>query len=131
LDFECIAQVDKSFRDLYCSSRGPLHLIPRGTAVLVDVIVGGQPLRMLLDTGARYSKVDAVTAQKLIDTRQAHWVDTTKQFKMAMVRSRPRQCFSSTTYDSVAILSVTWKFRLATAGVSWIWRFKQHRFIHD
>jgi predicted aspartyl protease len=51
----------------------PIYPDRGGASALVDVIVGGQPVRMLLDTGATVMQISNDLAQRIVRDRQGTW----------------------------------------------------------
>jgi hypothetical protein len=56
----------------------PIYNIKNGTAVNVDVIMGGWPVRMMLDTGANLSKISDALAVKIVRDGNGTWQDPIK-----------------------------------------------------
>jgi clan AA aspartic protease (TIGR02281 family) len=54
----------------------PIYPGHEGNAVLVDVIVGGQPVRMLLDTGATHISINRDLANRIVAQAQGSWGGT-------------------------------------------------------
>jgi len=57
--------------------RDAVRLYPHasGKAALVDVLIGGQPLRMMLDTGAMMSQINTDLATTIVGQGQGSWGD--------------------------------------------------------
>jgi predicted aspartyl protease len=61
-----------------------------GTKVMLDVLVGRNPVRMLLDTGAEMMQVSQDFAEKIVKERQGSW-GVWQTFVMADGRKVKRQ----------------------------------------
>jgi len=68
----------------------PIYPFAQGNAVKIDVLVGGQPLRMLLDTGATTCLITDAIAARLVSGGHAIWRESSR-FRMAdgTVRDMP------------------------------------------
>jgi len=51
----------------------PIYPGHEGNAAMVDVIVGGQPVRMLLDTGATMMQISTDLANRIVQQHQGSW----------------------------------------------------------
>jgi predicted aspartyl protease len=61
----------------------PIYLdAATGHKALIDVIIGGQPVRMLIDTGATVCQVSSAIAEKMLAAGEAT-AQENKQFKLA------------------------------------------------
>lgn len=60
---------------------------PRCGQVLVTCLVGGEPLRMLLDTGATHTVLHTESAAKL---KQARWLDTSQMMFRGNAKQTPK-----------------------------------------
>lgn len=60
--------------------------------VLVTCIIGGQPMRMMLDTGATHSVLHTASASKLT---QARWIDTSQMQFRGNAKQQPKIVVSS------------------------------------
>ena len=68
----------------------PIYPHAQGNAAKIDVLIGGQPLRMLLDTGATTCLISEAIAARLVADGHAVWQENSR-FKMAdgTVRNMP------------------------------------------
>ena len=60
----------------------PIYLSSGGNAVMMDVILGGQPARMQIDTGAGVMLINSDLAYRIVDGDQGSW-DNAESFRMA------------------------------------------------
>ena len=51
----------------------PIYLTNGGTIVMVDVLLGGQPLRMLIDTGATTCSITKAVATRIVRDGHGTW----------------------------------------------------------
>jgi predicted aspartyl protease len=61
----------------------PIYPGNGGATVRIDVLVGGNPVRMLLDTGATTMLIPMDLANKIVREGQGRWEEGRQQFKMA------------------------------------------------
>jgi predicted aspartyl protease len=68
----------------------PIYPSNQGASVLVDVILGGQPARLMLDTGATTSLISRSLADAIVRSGNGSWQES-KRFRMAdgSVRTAP------------------------------------------
>jgi len=60
----------------------PIYLTNAGAAARIDVIIGGQPLRMLLDTGATHCQIPRTVAEQIVRDGNGAW-QPAKYFRLA------------------------------------------------
>lgn len=75
------ALTPKKVARLY-TSRVKIYAANQGSSAMIDVLMGGQPVRMLLDTGATTCLINFDLAKKIVRDGQGEW-DGTSKFKMA------------------------------------------------